>query len=190
MKTFLILLLFSFYSHSKFISSCLTVFVKTLNQEEMNLNLSYSESLYSQIYQKIPELSIFSKKEQKKYQTMVKTSLLYLESKSLNTKTFQVLEEKLLKAVQSVPQILKIIDENPSPYLNTKLALEIVITSLTKITTAYLSHNQTSQLDWTRFNIILSSIEEVQKTPTAFSLYKIIQTVKDKHSLYEYLNCK
>ena len=191
----LFFIFFSFFSYSHSHDKCLKT-VESLNKEGgLNLN-SYSLKLESVLKEEITKTKILSDKEKKVFFKELEQTIAYIENKDLaqadkskRGARLKVLEPLLMRSVQAVPSITSFLENELSPYLNKKQALKIVFITLTKYVKIYLSHpDKESDIDFKRFEKIISTIEKFNGS--SFSIYKIIRTVREKHSLYEYLNCK
>ena len=190
----LILFIFSFCVYSSNLSdTCKSLFLDNNNKsKEQNVKTSYGYELSTNVYEVIPRAEVLSLKEKQKYAVELKRTIEYINSGHIQTARLQLLEPALLKSVKAFPKIIDFINENQKhSHLNIKQSLEIILSSLTQHTIAYLSHPKTEKdLDFPRFYKILSAIGEFDDKPSAFFLYKIVRSVTEKYSIYEYLNCK
>lgn len=161
-----------------------------------SLKNSYSLKLRSSLKEEVKNTALLSNKEKQKFLKELDQTISYLESKGLSVEAgnrrsarLKVLEPLLFKSLEAAPSIHRFLKESESPYLNKKQALEIILITLTKYVRVYLNHPAKEfDIDFKRFEKILSNIAEFNGG--AFSVYKIIRSVREKYSLYEYLNCK
>ena len=195
----LFLIFFSFFAYSQSHDRCLKT-VENLNKEG-GLGLepiknSYSLTLQSVLKEEIAKTKILSDKEKKAFFKELEQTIAYIENKDLaqadkskQGARLKVLEPLLMRSVQMTPSIISFLENESSPYLNKEQALKIIFITLTKYVKIYLSHpDKESDIDFKRFEKIISTIEKFNGS--SFSIYKIIRAVREKHSLYEYLNCK
>ena len=195
----LFFIFFSFFAYSQPPDKCLKT-VENLN-EEGGLGLEpiknpYSLKLHSVLKEEIAKTKILSDKEKKAFFKELEQTIAYIENKDLaqadkskRGARLKALEPLLMRSVQMTPSIISFLESESSPYLNKKQALKIIFITLTKYVKIYLSHpDKESDIDFKRFEKIISTIEKFNGS--SFSIYKIIRAVREKHSLYEYLNCK
>ena len=196
---FLLFIFFSFFAYSHSHDKCLKT-VESLNKEGdlglEPLKNSYSLKLQSVLKEEITKTKTLSDKEKKVFFKELEQTIAYIENKDLSQADknnrearLKVLEPLLMKSVQMAPSIISFLENESSPYLNKNQALSVIFITLTKYVKIYLSHpDKESDIDFKRFEKIISTIEKFNGS--SFSIYKIIRTVREKHSLYEYLNCK
>lgn len=195
MKYLLILIFLSANSHAKFLEACKNLFIspklKIQWSSKQKFTQPYSQKLFDKLYSTVSNWNILSQTEKQKYIIEIEKSISFIESHSHTYEKLNIMNPQLIKAIEAFPQLLKFVNENQNQaHLNTKQSLEIALVSLTKYTMAFIKHNNNDKLDLARWSAIMQAIANFEKEPNAFSVYKIIRAVKEKHSLYEFLNCK
>ena len=178
---------------SQSIIRCMDIFSKSKSLEyklssKTELTNPYSKELFLNLYQQIENNSLLSKKEKQEFILNTEAIIHFIESHPHNQK-LEVLTPQLLSAVQSLPAIFEFTKNPSSSYLDTTTALKVVLVSLTRYTRAYIMQ-ESNHLDWPRLHKILSVIAHFKTNPNAFSLYKILRAVREKHSLKEFINCR
>ena len=186
-------------SLSQPVMSCVNMFSNSKSLEyKISLNTEfkhpYSKQLFLNLYTQIESMPLLYKKEKQdkklKQEFILKTEEIinFIESHPHNPK-LKALTPKLLQATEALPAIFNFVENQQTSFLDTKTALKVVVVALTRYTGTYLKQ-EVNHLDWARLDKILSSIADFNTQPTAFSLYKILRSVREKHSLWEFINCR
>jgi len=185
----LFFILFSFFAHTD--DKCLKTF-DTLNEnphQEDSLKLT---GLIEGLREQLDQTQLLSQREKKAFLKEIEFALDYLktENPGPNHKArLEVLEPSIRKAFEVFPSIVSFLEAKPPVHLDKKQVLKVIVMTLTKYVRVYLSHpDDTLNIDFARFTKTLSSIAEFNDN--AFSLYRVIRSVREKYSLHEYLNCK
>ncbi len=194
---------FMFYAQGEpaFFSRCHDLFrsgpAKPRLSENTVWSSPFAKELFSFVYQQLPLLKegLLSSSEIKKYTAHLEKLLGQLERPSdLELKgRMDLIGPHLSSAVRAFPDIVSFINSGQaSKYesLDAGLTLRLALSALSRHVIAYLTHPIGERLDWERMSKILKSISDFKDQKSAFSLYKIKRAVGEKHSLYEYINCK
>ena len=164
------------------------------NQQVHLLNFELAIERLS-LKKQIQQSSLLNPSEKQSFLKELDETILFIRNQVITPKNkikkrarLKSLEPLLLKALQETSKILSFLENTPSPYLNKKQSVQIIFTSLTKFVRVHLSHpDEESLIDYSRYKKILTSIGAFDNN--LFSIYKITRAVKEKHSIYEYLNC-
>ena len=195
MRYFIFLMLIGLPSvgFSQSLKRCMNFFSgsKTLQYKispETQLTNPYSKELFVKLYQQIENQSLFSHKE--KQEIILKTEQLinFMESHPDN-KRLKVLTPLLVSAIESLPALFDYTKNSVNPYLDSTSTIKVILVILTHYTWSYI-HQESNHLDWPRLNKILLAIAHFKTQPNDFSLYKILRTVREKHSIEELIHCR
>ena len=164
----------------------------------------YSKALDVSVYQQISLLEgVLSKKELQYYTASLVKTIQQFENGShklsdaafqtrINLMNSNLKSRQLLTAIRTFPKMVQFAQSKEAhryEFLDTNRILKLVLSTFSQHILSYLTH-PVNKLDWARFNYIVNSIAEFNRSPDIFSLYKIQRAIKEKYSLREYLNCK
>jgi len=206
MKYVLIMLMFisisDFASAKGLINRCWSFFhsdpINYKLSRDTKWNNDYAKDLFFHVYQTLPllENKNLSKKEIKTYIQELESTINIINSSSFNGVMGNFLElvnSRLSVAINAFPDIVAFIQKGGAtsyPALETNVILKLILTTFSRHIKVYLTSHHPENLDWLRFNTILTSISEFKQKPNVFSLYKIKRAVREKYSLEQYINCK
>lgn len=206
MMNYLIVLFFIglvFYSEGQpgFLSKCYTFFRSDPVEYSFSGNTKwsnpYAQELFSSVYQQLPALEgkVLSPSETKKYILYFEKLMNHMESSADSDIKHRLdfMNSRWSDAVKTFPLIVSFVNNGQaSEYesLDTKTVIELMLSTFSRHTIAYLTHPQIDRLDWERMGKILKSISDFKGKMDIFSLYKIQRAIRQKYSVKEYLNCQ
>ena len=196
-----LLIFFSFFNPSFAHEGCRNTFIfpnsskKGSKKVQLQGNNSKLESNLKEQIEQIEQTKLLNTKEKQSLLTELDKTIHFIRNQNSTPRNeirkrtrLQGLELLLLKALEETPKILNFLENTPSPYLNKKQSVQIILTSLTKFVRVHLNHpDEESLIDFSLYKKILTSIGAFDNN--LFSIYQITRAVREKHSIYEYLNC-